>query len=66
MFCYQTAAYLRGEGIDTVITFGSLVDARGALPLDPGGDRRGGAGVLATVFGRTAVPAWMSRTGFRC
>ena len=21
--------------------------------------------MLATVFGRTAVPAWMSRTGFR-
>ena len=33
MFCYQAAAYLRGEGIDTVITFGSPVDTRVALPL---------------------------------
>ena len=66
MFCYQTAAYLRGEGIDTVITFGSPVDARGALPLGiPEEIAEAGAGVLATVFGRTAVPAWMSRTGFR-
>ena len=58
MFCYQTAAYLRGEGIDTVITFGSPVDARGALRS---GSRRrvaeaGTPGVLATVFGRTAMP----------
>jgi putative long chain acyl-CoA synthase len=66
MFCYQTAAYLRGAGIDTVITFGSPVDARGALPLGiPEEIAEAGAGVLATVFGRTAVPAWMSRTGFR-
>ena len=33
MFCYQAAAYLRGEGIDTVIAFGSPVDTRVALPL---------------------------------
>ena len=66
MFCYQTAAYLRGEGIDTVIAFGSPVDTRGALPLGiPEEIAEAGAGVLATVFGRTAVPAWMSRTGFR-
>ena len=33
MFCYQAAAYRRGEGIDSVITFGSPVDTRVALPL---------------------------------
>src|SRR4029077_1521010 len=33
MFCYQAAAYRRGEGIASVITFGSPVDTRVALPL---------------------------------
>ena len=66
MFCYQAAAYLRGEGIDTVIAFGSPVDTRVALPLGIPEEVAGSAaGVLAGVFGRTAVPAWMSRTGFR-
>jgi putative long chain acyl-CoA synthase len=66
MFCYQASAYRRGEGIDSVITFGSPVDTRVALPLGiPEGVAESAAGVLAEVFGRTAVPAWMSRTGFR-
>jgi putative long chain acyl-CoA synthase len=66
MFCYQAAAYLRGEGVDSVITFGSPVDTRGALPLGiPEEIAEAGAGVLAGILGRTAVPAWMSRTGFR-
>jgi putative long chain acyl-CoA synthase len=66
MFCYQTAAYLRGEGIDSLITFGSPVDARGALPLGiPEELAEGAAAALAGVFGRSAVPAWLSRTGFQ-
>jgi len=66
MFCYQAAAYRRAEGIDSVITFGSPVDTRVALPLGiPEEVAESAAGVLAGVFGRTAVPAWMSRTGFR-
>ena len=66
MFCYQAAAYRRGRGIDSVITFGSPVDTRVALPLGiPEEVAESAAGVLAGVFGRTAVPAWMSRTGFR-
>ena len=66
MFCYQAAAYRRGEGIDSVIAFGSPVDTRVALPLGiPEEVAETAAGVLAEVFGRTAVPAWMSRTGFR-
>ena len=66
MFCYQAAAYRRGEGIDSVITFGSPVDTRIALPLGISEEfAEAGAGVLASIFGRTAVPAWMSRTGFR-
>lgn len=66
MFCYQAAAYRRGEGIDSVITFGSPVDTKIALPLGISEEfAEAGAGVLASIFGRTAVPAWMSRTGFR-
>ena len=49
-----------------MITFGSPVDTRVALPLGiPEEVAESAAGVLAGVFGRTAVPAWMSRTGFR-
>jgi putative long chain acyl-CoA synthase len=66
MFCYQTAAFRRGEGIASVIAFGSPVDTRVALPLGiPEGVAESAAGVLAGLFGRRAVPAWMSRTGFR-
>jgi putative long chain acyl-CoA synthase len=66
MFCYQAAAFRRGEGIDSVIAFGSPVDTRVALPLGiPEELAESGAAVLAEVFGRTNVPAWMSRTGFR-
>ncbi len=66
MFCYQAAAYRRGEGIESLITFGSPVDTRGALPLGiPEEVAEKAAGALAGIFGRTAVPAWMSRTGFR-
>lgn len=66
MFCYQAAAYRRGEGIDSVITFGSPVDTRVALPLGiPEEFAEAGAGMLAGVLGRSAVPAWTSRMGFR-
>ena len=33
MFCYQTAAYRRSDGIDSVITFGSPVDTRHGMPF---------------------------------
>ena len=66
MFCYQAAAFRRGDGIDSVIAFGSPVDTRIALPLGiPEEVAETAAGALAEVFGRTNVPAWMSRTGFR-
>ncbi len=66
MFCYQAAAYRRGKGIESLITFGSPVDTRGALPLGiPEEVAEQAAGALAGIFGRSNVPAWMSRTGFR-
>jgi putative long chain acyl-CoA synthase len=66
MFAYQTAAYRRSEGIASVITFGSPVDTASALPLGiPEAVATRGADLLAGAFERRAVPAWMSREGFR-
>jgi putative long chain acyl-CoA synthase len=33
MFCYQAAAYRRSEGLSSLITFGSPVDTRLAMPF---------------------------------
>src|SRR5205807_4699459 len=66
MFCYQTAAYRRNEGLGSLITFGSPVDTRLAMPFGlPEQFAAGAAGVLADrVFRGWALPAWASRTGF--
>jgi len=67
MFCYQTAAYRRNEGIDSLITFGSPVDTRAGIPFGiPEEIAVRGAGLLADgVLRRIWLPAWASRTGFR-
>jgi putative long chain acyl-CoA synthase len=67
MFCYQTAAYLRNEGLGSLITFGSPVDTRLAMPFGiPEQLASGVADLLADrVFRAWALPAWASRTGFR-
>ncbi|HEV7884243.1 MAG TPA: AMP-binding protein, partial [Solirubrobacteraceae bacterium] len=67
MFCYQTAAYRRSEGLASLVTFGAPVDTLGALPFGiPEEIAVRGAGFLADhVLRRTALPAWASRTGFR-
>ena len=66
MFCYQTAALRRGKGLKSVITFGSPADTRAAMPFGlPEAFASGAAGLLAGPFERFAVPAWVSRTGFR-
>ena len=67
MFCYQAAAYRRGEGIDSVVTFGSPVDTRGALPFGIPEEVAESAARRArrACFGAPRVPAWASRTGFR-
>jgi putative long chain acyl-CoA synthase len=66
MFCYQTAAYRRGQGIASLITFGSPVDTRVAMPFGlPEQLATAGAGILAEVLRGWALPAWASRTGFR-
>jgi len=70
MFCYQTAAYRRSEGLASVITFGSPVDTRGGMiPGIPGDlaakllDALGP--FLARSFSGAAVPAWLSRNVFK-
>jgi putative long chain acyl-CoA synthase len=66
MFCYQTAAYRRNDGIDSLVTFGSPVDVRGAIPFGIPEEIASRAGaVVAEVIGGQAVPAWAARTGFR-
>ncbi len=67
MFCYQTAAYRRNEGLASLITFGAPVDTLGALPFGiPEELAVRGAGFLAdNVLKRYALPAWASRAGFR-
>src|SRR5947209_7484689 len=66
MFCYQTAAYRRGEGVDSVITFGSPVDTRHGMPFGlPERVASDAAELLADAFRGMALPAWASRTGFR-
>jgi putative long chain acyl-CoA synthase len=66
MFCYQTAAYRRNEDMGSVVTFGSPVDTRLAMPFGlPEQIAVGAADVFAELFGRWALPAWASRTGFR-
>ncbi len=66
MFCYQTAAYRRSEGLGSLITFGSPVDTRVGMPFGiPGGFASALAELLADrVFRGWSLPAWASRTGF--
>ncbi len=67
MFCYQTAAYRRNDGLASLITFGSPVDTRAGVPFGLPEQFASGIGELLAerVFRGPGVPAWMSRTGFR-
>ena len=67
MFCYQAAAYRRGEGLASVVTFGSPVDTRKIIPFGlPEEAVVRAAGFLAeNLLSRLSLPAWASRTGFR-
>ena len=67
MFCYQAAAYRRSEGLASVVVFGSPVDTRGTLTFGLPEEllTRGAAFLADNLFATRALPAWMSRTGFR-
>src|SRR3954468_20373684 len=66
MFCYQAAAYRRSAGVASIVTFGSPVDLRGALPLGLPEEVavRGGGFVVDHLLASRALPAWASRTVF--
>lgn len=68
MFCYQTAAYRRNEGIAGIVAFGSPVDLRGTAPLKlPEPVAVAGAKLLSGggLIRRTGAPGWATRTGFQ-
>ena len=68
MFAYQTAAFRRSKGIDSLVTFGSPVDSSAPLPipLSPeGASRLAGSLVESGLFRKLAVPGWFSRLGFK-
>jgi putative long chain acyl-CoA synthase len=66
MFCYQVAAYRRNDGLRSLITFGSPVDTRLGMPFGlPEQFASGLAGLIATTFRASALPAWFSRNGFQ-
>ena len=67
MFCYQTAAYRRSEGLASVITLGAAVDSLSGLPFGiPAVLAIRGAQLVADhVFNRLSVSGWMARTGFQ-
>ncbi len=68
MFAYQTAAFRRNKGIDSLVTFGSPVDANAPLPipLSPEAASRLAATLIDSgLFRKLAVPGWFSRTSFK-
>ncbi|GAC1484080.1 MAG: acyl-CoA synthetase [Solirubrobacteraceae bacterium] len=66
MFCYQAAAFRRSKNVKSVVTFGSPVDALAAMPFGlPAEAARGAAFIAEHLIGGRAIPAWVSRTGFR-
>jgi putative long chain acyl-CoA synthase len=68
MFAYQTAAYRRGKGIDSLVTFGSPVDTTAPLPIPVAPDvvaRLAGELVDSGLLRRVALPGWMVRYGFK-
>ncbi|HEV7204067.1 MAG TPA: AMP-binding protein [Jatrophihabitans sp.] len=68
MFAYQTAAYRRGEDIDSLITFGSPVDTTAPLPIPIAPEviaRLAGELVDSGLLRKVALPSWMVRFGFK-
>ena len=68
MFAYQAAAYRRGKGIDSLVTFGSPADTSAPLPIPLAPDvvaRLAGELVESGLLSRVALPSWMVRLGFK-
>ena len=66
MFSYQVAAYRRGAGIDSLVTFGSPVDTRAPMGVPMSPDT---AATLAKAYLRSglarriSIPGWAMRGG---
>lgn len=69
MFCYQAAAYRRGDGVDSLITFGSPVDFAAAplpIPISAESYRHLAEGLLSTgLANRISLPGWFNKTTTR-
>ncbi|MCW2494084.1 alpha/beta fold hydrolase [Jatrophihabitans sp.] len=68
MFVYQAAAYRRGEGIDSLVTFGSPVDGRAPLPIPlstEAATRLANGLIESGLLHKLALPGWASRLGFK-
>jgi putative long chain acyl-CoA synthase len=68
MFAYQTAAYRRGKGIDSIVTFGSPADTTAPLPIPLSPEvvsRVAGELVDSGLLRRVALPSWAVRLGFK-
>ena len=67
MFCYQAAAYRRGAGLASLITYGSPVDTHGTVPFGIDDEVIVGAIDFFAdhVLPHVSLPAWASRMGFR-
>jgi putative long chain acyl-CoA synthase len=66
MFSYQAAAYRRGEGIDSLVTFGSPVDTRAPMGVPMSPDTAATiarAYVSSGLAHRIAIPGWAMRGG---
>jgi putative long chain acyl-CoA synthase len=68
MFAYQTAAYRRGKGIDSLVTFGSPVDTTAPLPIPISPEvakRLASSLVDSGVLRRISLPKWATSLGFK-
>jgi putative long chain acyl-CoA synthase len=66
VFAYSVAAYRRGAGLASVISFGSPVDTKsvGIFSL-PEPVMEFAADAVAALLDRTGLPGWATREGFR-
>ena len=67
MFCYQAAAYRRGDDLASLITYGSPVDTHGQVPFGIDDDLVINAidFVADHILPNVSLPAWASKAGFR-
>ncbi len=69
MFAYQTAAYRRSEGVESLVTFGSPADLDAANPFGVPGwvPRRPFVDLLGDLPGLPglSIPGWVTRSAFQ-